>query len=161
MLILEKPVRNIAPARLAEVGLLDDPVASGGTDGASFTVVGYGVDENLQLPGERRMATSSFLNLIESQLFLSANPHRDDAGPCFGDSGGAAIIHDGTSEVIVATNSWGSVWCLAIAGAYRVDTAGSHAFILDAVAAHPRGSDPVGLEREWLRNGKTARPGSG
>jgi len=136
VLILSKPVRDIEPARLAEVGLLDTLAASGILRDATFTVVGYGVDENMVLPFERRMATSSFLNLLEAQLFLSVNPHRDDGGVCFGDSGGPALFHDGTSEVIVATSSFATGLCQAIAGEYRVDTANSQAFILDAIAAN-------------------------
>lgn len=137
VVVLKKPVRGIAPAMLAEIGLLDTLAASGALRDTTFVVVGYGVDENLQLPFERRMATSSFLNLLESQLFLSVNPHRDDAGVCFGDSGGPALFHDGTSEVIVATTSFATGLCQAIAGEYRVDTANSQAFILDAIAANP------------------------
>ncbi len=84
------------------------------------------------------MATSSFLNLLDSQLFLSVNPHKGDAGQCYGDSGGPALFNDGISEVIVGTASWTTnPDCESVVSDYRIDTADSQAFILNAISTSP------------------------
>jgi len=137
-LILDKPARDIAPARLAGTGFLDDLAASGMLRDATFVVVGYGADENMQLPGDRRMAVSSYVNLLASQLYLSANPHKGDGGQCYGDSDGPALYFDGMSEVIVATASYTTnPDCASVVSDYRIDTADSQAFVLGAIAAYP------------------------
>src|SRR5438552_629880 len=60
VLILEKAVKGLAPANLPQCGLLDAMFAKGSMNDATFTAVGYGVQERVVGGGE--------------PFFKSANP---------------------------------------------------------------------------------------
>jgi hypothetical protein len=70
--------------------------------GKRFTAVGYGHTERTHEPGSgapvfgeagtRRYAVSSFGALNKNFLRLSQNPSTEDAGACFGDSGGPNFL---------------------------------------------------------------------
>lgn len=136
VVILEKPVKDIAPAKVAPVGFLDGLAAEGRLADAQFPLVGYGMDETFAVDGSRRIGVSSFTALRETWLYTSMNPTLGDAGGCFGDSGGPKLYSDGSAEYVVAVESWGDAVCRALDIGYRVDTTSAQAFIQAAIAAN-------------------------
>jgi hypothetical protein len=129
-------------ANLAGEGFLDTLNAGGelkhGKQRATFTVVGYGATldwpprEPGGIDGQRRYATSEFLNLRNAWLHMSQNqaPGRGDSGTCGGDSGGPTFwVTDQAEEILVAVTSWGDAPCAATGTAYRTDLASSLEFI--------------------------------
>src|SRR6266571_760442 len=85
---------GVTPAVLPTLGLLDLLSAQGGLRGATFTAVGYGVQNRLvgggvpsfqdQNPIPRMYAFSSFLSLGPGYVRLSQNPATGDGGTCNG-----------------------------------------------------------------------------
>jgi secreted trypsin-like serine protease len=145
VLILAKPVKRITPANLPEAGLLDRLLAEGtlrqGSDGAKFTVVGYGATLHWPPPDityedYRQFAVSEYQTLLDSWLLMSQNQARNDGGTCFGDSGGPAFWTgpDGR-EILVGITSWGDAQCVATGFDYRVDIPDTLSFIEDVIAS--------------------------
>jgi hypothetical protein len=146
VLILKKPVKKrIKPANLPEEGFLDRLLAEGvlreGSDGAKFTLVGYGgtlewPPPNIYYEDQRQFAKSEFQTLLNVWLRMSQNQATDDGGTCYGDSGGPAFWTDpdtGT-EILVGITSWGDAPCVASAFNYRVDIPDTLDFIEDVIA---------------------------
>ena len=134
IVVLRKPVRNLAPATLPPSGYLDSLEDAGLLAGVKFAVVGYGSDQNGETDGFRKIAFSEFLSLHDAWLYMMQNVHTGDSGTCHGDSGGPTFHNDGTVEYLVAVTSWGDAPCVATGINYRVDTSSSLAFINQAVA---------------------------
>ena len=143
VLILKRPVRRIKPADLPEEGLLDRLLAEGrlrqGSDGARFTLVGYGgtldwPPPDIYYEDIRQSAVSEYQALLNAWLRMSQNQATGDGGTCYGDSGGPAFWTDpdGT-EFIVGITSWGDVPCVASAFNYRVDIPETLDFINDVI----------------------------
>jgi Trypsin len=130
LVFLDKSVRGVTPAPIAEEGYLDALDLQSET----FTVVGYGTDEFI---------TGSFFAPNAITVFDGIRSYRDvtaisaedafpdrflkiTAGVCFGDSGGP-LFHDGT---IVALNTWTfSARCSGPNLEYRVDSAVAQEFL--------------------------------
>jgi len=135
MLILEKPVRKIAPAILPDAGLLDVLKAAGelreGSEGGSrLTVVGYGrtlsfpPPETIPPDGLRRFADSEYLGLLDAWIVTSRNQATGDGGTAYGDSGGPTLWTDPVTglDILVGITSWGDPEKVAMTFKYRVDT---------------------------------------
>ncbi|MGQ0796261.1 MAG: S1 family peptidase [Methanobacteriota archaeon] len=136
VIVLEKPVRSLAPATLAPVGYLDRLEASGALPDATFINVGYGIDEAFESDGYRKISFSTFLSLHDAWLYMSQNIHAGSAGTCSGDSGGPTF-HDGPlGEVIVSVTSWGDAQCVATNINYRVDTESGRGFVDASIATY-------------------------
>ena len=145
VLILEKPVKKrIKPAILPEVGFLDDLLAQGelrqGSDGAKFTLVGYGgtlewPPPDIYYEDYRQFAVSEYRALLDAWLRMSQNQATGDGGTCYGDSGGPAFwTEPDGSEILVGITSWGDASCVASAFNYRVDIPETLSFIDDVIA---------------------------
>ncbi len=144
VLILKKPVKRLTLATLPEEGFLDRLLAEGklrqGSDGAKFTLVGYG--STLEWPppeiifpdGKRRLAESEFQTLLKAWLRMSQNQATDDGGTCYGDSGGPAFWNEDGTEILVGITSWGDAQCVATGFNYRVDIPETLDFINDVIA---------------------------
>jgi secreted trypsin-like serine protease len=143
LLILAEPVDYIEPARLPEVGYLDDLKAFGvlrqKTEGAKFTMVGYGgtlewPPPDITYDDYRQVSISEYVALVPYQLHLNQHIYRENGGTCFGDSGGPAFYteSDGT-EVIVGITSWGDAQCVVTGFNYRVDIPDTLDFIASAI----------------------------
>ena len=143
VLILAEPVTGIEPANLPDEGFLNELQKEGklrqGSNGAKFTVVGYGGTLDWPPPDvyyedQRQYAESEFQALLKSWLRMSMNQATGDGGVCYGDSGGPAFWtqSDGT-EILVSTCSWGDAVCVARFSDYRVDTADTLDFIADVI----------------------------
>jgi hypothetical protein len=135
----EEPVASASPATLPRAGLLDGLAAQGGLRNQSFTVVGYGAPGIAFGGGRpqpifdpvRRVATSSFMSLNASRLFLLINANATGGGgACFGDSGGPEFLDvDGTDVLVSLTSLKADQVCRALAVNYRLDTPSARAFL--------------------------------
>jgi hypothetical protein len=145
ILILEKPVKKrIKPANLPNEGFLDQLLAEGklrqGSEGAKFTVVGYGglldwPPPAISYEDERRFAVSEYQALLKVWLRMSQNQATCDGGTCFGDSGGPAFwTEPDGSEILVGITSWGDANCVATGFNYRVDIPETLDFIAEVIA---------------------------
>jgi hypothetical protein len=111
-----------------------------GLAGTRFTNVGYG-DDVLFGRGSPKFISSFFRQASESEfraltpqyLVLSQNPSTDDAGTCFGDSGGPGFLRlDDTREVVAAIAISGDAVCRATNIVYRLDTEDARSFLRQA-----------------------------
>jgi secreted trypsin-like serine protease len=130
VVVLDRPVTGIAPARLPAAGSL-----SGLRHGRSFTSVGYGAYEVTKGPGGhqylyndvRGVAHGTLNTVTPSWLRLSMNPATGDGGTCYGDSGGPNFL--GGSQIVAATTISGDAVCRATNVDYRLDTASARSFL--------------------------------
>jgi len=130
IIVLNKPVRNIEPAKLATAGYLDQ-FAQPILNQTLFELVGYGTEvrkpesgpqkpQPLLYPNFRRYTTAPGQRLAPQILQLQGNPNdnRGGGGSCFGDSGGPAFLNG----YVVAVSSFVlSPNCRYIDGYQRVD----------------------------------------
>jgi hypothetical protein len=134
VVVLDKAVKGITPARLPAANSLSNLRM-----GTQFTAVGYGAQLVTNGPGGKtfhyadvRYAGVGSLNAVNpSWLRLSMNPATDDAGTCYGDSGGPNFLGAGATEtnIVAATTITGDVPCRATNVDYRMDTASARAFL--------------------------------
>jgi secreted trypsin-like serine protease len=139
VIVLDKPVRGIAPAELPPAGLLDDLKASGELQDTRFTAVGYGTVRETNRGGfdaildntERRFADQQFLSLTAAWMTLSMNAATGDGGTCYGDSGGPHFLGAGRTEtdVVVSITVTGDSVCKATDKTYRMDTRSARDFL--------------------------------
>ena len=139
VVVFDKPINNITPARLPEAGQLDDLTVN-----QKFTVVGYGGQEPVNQPGgpvigfldTREFSVASLNSINPSWLRLSQNQATGDAGACYGDSGGPNFLGAGASEtdIVAATTITGDVFCKATNVVYRTDTPSARNFLGGFVA---------------------------
>ena len=136
VLVLDRAVRDLTPAKLPTAGLLDRLSAQNGLHGQQFTAVGYGVTESTTGGGppqfgdnlnRRLVATSTFDALNSTFLRLSQNNATDDGGTCYDDSGGPNFL--GTSNLIAAITITGDAQCVATNVDYRLDTTSARTFL--------------------------------
>jgi V8-like Glu-specific endopeptidase len=139
VVVLDKAVKGIAPARLPAPGSL-----SGLSGTQQFTSVGYGAQAVTNGPGGKtfhyadvRFVSTGTLNSINpSWLRISQNPATGNGGTCYGDSGGPNFLGAGSSEtnIVAATTITGDTPCRSTNVDYRLDTAAAQAFLGQYVA---------------------------
>jgi V8-like Glu-specific endopeptidase len=130
VVVLDKAVTGITPARLPAAGSLDKLSAT-----QRFTSVGYGAYEVTNGPGGhqyvyndvRGVATGTLNATNKNWLRISMNPAKGDGGTCFGDSGGPNFL--GTSNVVAATTITGDSVCRSTNVDYRLDTPAARSFL--------------------------------
>ncbi|HEX2058069.1 MAG TPA: trypsin-like serine protease [Actinomycetota bacterium] len=130
VVVLDKAVKGITPARLPSAGSLSNLSGS-----QRFVSVGYGAYEVTNEPGghrylynDVRMKATGTLNSINpTWLRISMNPSRDDGGTCYGDSGGPNFL--GTTDVIASITITGDAVCRATNVTYRLDTESARTFL--------------------------------
>jgi len=135
VVILDKPIRNIAPAALPRLGQFDAKLPKH----QAFTAVGYGGQERVIGPGgplidylDVREQSVSTLNAVgPGYLRLSQNQATGDGGTCYGDSGGPNFLGAGAEEtrVVAGTTITGDSQCVATNVIERLDTPASRAFL--------------------------------
>lgn len=145
VLVLQRDVRGITPAKLPPCGLLDQLVAQNGLKSAVFTPVGYGVQNRVTGGGvpffqdlnpiPRMFAFSSFNSLNGGYLRLSQNPSTGNSGTCFGDSGGPNFLTVNGQQLLVAITITGDTVCRSTNVDYRTDIASAQAFLASVNAA--------------------------
>ena len=130
VVVLDKAVKGIAPARLPAAGSLSKLSGS-----QKFVPVGYGAYEVTNGPGghqylynDVRMKTTGTLNSINpTWLRISMNASKGDGGTCYGDSGGPNFL--GTTDIIASTTITGDAVCRATNVTYRLDTSSARGFL--------------------------------
>lgn len=129
VVVLDKPVKGIAPARLPAAGSL-----SGLNVETKFTSVGYGAQSvtidkgpTFHYADIRYFATGSLNAVTPAWLRISMNPATGDGGTCYGDSGGPNFLGD--TNLLAATTITGDFMCRATNVTYRLDTASARSFL--------------------------------
>ncbi len=134
VVVLDKPIKNITPARLPAAGAL-----SALPKDQQFTAVGYGGQEAVNQPGGpvigyldvREYAVSTLNAINPAWLRLSQNPATGNGGTCYGDSGGPNFLGAGAGEtnIVAATTITGDALCKSTNVDYRLDTPAARAFL--------------------------------
>jgi len=134
VVVLDKKVMGIAPARLPKAGSLD-----GLTGSQQFTSVGYGSLNITNGPGgktqhytdTRNVAVGTLNSLTPAWLRISQNASTGNGGTCYGDSGGPNFLGAGSSEtnIVAGTTITGDTACKSTNVDYRLDTASARAFL--------------------------------
>ncbi|HEX6719908.1 MAG TPA: trypsin-like serine protease [Pyrinomonadaceae bacterium] len=137
-LILERSAR-VTPATLPSCGLLDQLVAQNGLKTATFTNVGYGVQNRVVGGGvpyfqdvnpiPRMFSFSSFNSLNGGYMRLSQNQSTGNGGTCFGDSGGPNFMTLNGQQLIVSITITGDAVCRSTNVVYRLDTLSAQGFL--------------------------------
>jgi hypothetical protein len=134
IVLLDKFVTGITPAKLAPVGYLDGLKDAHVLDGANFTNVGYGSTEQMVVPGTgpvfgfdglRKFTISGFYALTPEYLHLNQSLAQGLAGSCLGDSGGPTFLGD----LLVAISSAGDGPCYNLGVNQRVDVRSTMDFL--------------------------------
>ncbi len=135
VVVLDKAVRGITPARLPTAGSL-----SGLSGSQQFTSVGYGAQsvtkgQTFLYADIRYVATGTLNSLNPSWLRISMNPAKGDGGTCYGDSGGPNFLGAGATEtnIIAGTTITGDTPCRSTNVDYRLDTASARTFLANYV----------------------------
>jgi hypothetical protein len=134
VVVFDKPVKGITPARLPTAGSLANLPSNQG-----FTSVGYGAQSvtidhgpTFHYADVRFVGTSNTLFATNNAwLRISMNPVLGDGGPCYGDSGGPNFLGAGATEtnIVAATTITGDFMCRATNVVYRLDTASARSFL--------------------------------
>lgn len=135
VVVLDKPVKGIAPAVLPKAGSLSALPSS-----QTFTSVGHGAYEVTSSPGGhqylyddvRGVATGTLNATNATWLRISMNPATGDGGTCYGDSGGPNSL--GSSNVVAATTITGDSVCRATNVDDRLDTSSARSFLAGYLA---------------------------
>jgi hypothetical protein len=128
--VFDAPVPGVTPAPLPAAGALDHKDLHGTT----FTVVRYGATSvthgaggtTYSGGGTRTWAKSGFQSVTPDWLTLDQNPSHGYGGACDEDSGGAALLPDGTLAGVTSTGDPG---CTSWSGYVRTDSAATRAFL--------------------------------
>jgi hypothetical protein len=137
VVVFDRAVPSITPARLPTAGLLDELNADGSLKTATFTSVGYGSLAPTNGPGgktytytdTRNQAAGSLDSLTNAWLRLSQNPATGNGGTCYGDSGGPNFLGGAASNLLVATTITGDTACRSTNVDYRLDTTSARQFL--------------------------------
>jgi V8-like Glu-specific endopeptidase len=130
VVVLDKAVKGITPARLPRAGQLDslavgDPIVSVGYGAQSVTMGAGGA--TFHYADVRYVATGSVSALNKAWIRASMNPATGDGGTCYGDSGGPNFL--GATNIIAGTTITGDFVCRATNVDYRLDTASARSFL--------------------------------
>lgn len=139
VVVLQKSIKGAQTGSLPTLNYLDQLAASLGTQGVTFTTVGYGVqDVKPGIVAEiRRMVAEVRLvslkeALVDGSQIATTGAKGTGGATCFGDSGGPFFRDDRT---VVAVTSWGpNPTCAGSGYAYRTDTVSARAFLGQFVA---------------------------
>lgn len=140
VIVFDRPVPNITPAKLPTLGLFDTLKNNGMLNDTQYTAVGFGGQERtfddkgqpyITYEDQRENAVSAFGALNPTWLRLSQNAATGNAGTCFGDSGGPNFIGSGSAEtkVIAGTTITGDTQCVQSNVIYRLDTPSARSFL--------------------------------
>jgi V8-like Glu-specific endopeptidase len=131
VVVLDKAVKGITPARLPAAGSLSNLTGS-----QQFTSVGYGAYQFVKgqpyYNDVRGVSTGTINTVTAAWLRISQNPSTGNGGTCYGDSGGPNFL--GTSNVIAATTITGDTACRSTNVDYRLDTTSARNFLAPYVA---------------------------
>jgi Trypsin len=133
VVVLDKPVKGITPARLPRAGSLGSLAP-----GTRFTSVGYGAQSvtidkgpTFHYEDTRFVSVGTLTTFTPAWLKISMNPAKGDGGTCYGDSGGPNFLGAGATEtnIVAATTITGDAMCRATNVVYRLDTPSARSFL--------------------------------
>ena len=134
VIVLDKAVKGITPARLPKLGQLDslrvgDPITSVGYGAQSVTMGAGGA--TFHYADIRYVAVGSVNALNSAWIRASMNASTGDGGTCYGDSGGPNFLGAGATEtnIIAGTTITGDFVCRATNVDYRLDTTAARSFL--------------------------------
>ena len=130
VVVLDKAVKGITPARLPKLGSLDglkvgDPITAVGYGAQSVTMGAGGA--TFHYADIRYVATGSVNSLNKAWIRASMNPSTGDGGTCYGDSGGPNFV--GNTNIVAGTTITGDFVCRATNVDYRLDTFSAQSFL--------------------------------
>jgi hypothetical protein len=138
VVVLDKAVKGIAPARLPKAGSLSTLPGD-----QQFTSVGYGAQKVTMGAGGagfsyadvRYVAVGTLNSINASWLRISQNASTGNGGTCYGDSGGPNFLGAGSSEtnIVAGTTITGDSVCRSTNVDYRLDTASARSFLVQYV----------------------------
>jgi hypothetical protein len=143
LILLDKPVNGIEPAKIAPRHYLDTLRANRTIDDYGYLNVGYGSAEQLVVPtvgptfpfdGIRKWTISQFRTLDPAMLHLNQNLFQGNSGTGYGDSGGPTFLDTGSGPLIVSVVSTGDVPCWSTSVNTRVDTDDAQDFLAPYLA---------------------------
>ena len=143
LILLDKAVKGIAPAKLAPRGFLDGLFDARALESTQFLNVGYGSAEQVVVEtvgptfpfdGIRKWTISGFDALDPAYIHLNQNIHQGYSGTGYGDSGGPTFVSTANGPVVISVVSTGDVPCWATSVNARVDTAEAIAFLAPYLA---------------------------
>jgi hypothetical protein len=134
VVVFDKPVKGITPAKLPKAGSLSNLSGS-----QQVTSVGYGAYKVTNEPGGhqylyndvRGVAIGTLNSINPAWLRISMNPSHGDGGTCYGDSGGPNFL--GTTDIVAATTITGDAVCRSTNVDYRLDTTSARSFLASFV----------------------------
>jgi Trypsin len=134
VVVLDKPVKGITPARLPKAGSLDslkvgDPITAVGYGAQSVTMGAGGA--NFHYADIRYVAVGSVSAMNTAWIRASMNPSTGDGGTCYGDSGGPNFLGD--TNIVAGTTITGDFVCRATNVDYRMDSASARSFLAEYV----------------------------
>ena len=143
LILLDKAVKNITPAKIAPRGFLDGLRDAGTIRTTDYLNVGYGTAEQLVVPtvgptfpfdGIRKWTISGFYALDPDYIHLNQNLQQGYSGTGYGDSGGPTFVQTSGGPVVVSVVSTGDVPCYATSVNQRIDTDDSQDFLAPYLA---------------------------
>jgi hypothetical protein len=143
IVLLDKAVKGIAPAKIAPLHFLDGLQDAGTLKGTKFTNVGYGTAEQIVVPGTgptfpfdgiRKWTVSGFYALDPEYIHLNQNLAQGYSGTGYGDSGGPTFVDTAKGPVVISVVSTGDVPCYATSVNERVDTDNAQSFLAPYLA---------------------------
>ncbi|HVM15989.1 MAG TPA: trypsin-like serine protease [Gaiellaceae bacterium] len=138
VIVFDRPVRGITPARLVGEGLLDRMKADGSLNqSTAFTSVGYGALESSPPHGTggftyldtRRYSVGYFNALGPGYIRISQNPNTGSGGTCYGDSGGPQFLGGPDSNLVVSVTVTGDMFCKSTNVTQRLDIPSVQSFL--------------------------------
>jgi hypothetical protein len=134
VVVLDKPVRGITPARLLAANSLANVTGT-----QQFTSVGYGAQSVTNGPGGhvyhyvdvRYVAVGTLNSITPAWLRISQNASTGNGGTCYGDSGGPNYLGAGATEtnIVAGTTIGGDTQCRSTNVDYRLDTPSARSFL--------------------------------
>jgi V8-like Glu-specific endopeptidase len=134
VVVLDKAVRGITPARLPKANSLSGLSAS-----QQFTSVGYGAQsvtsgaggKTFHYADVRYFGTGTLNSVTSTWLKISGNASHGDSNTCYGDSGGPNFLGAGATEtnIVAGTTITGDTPCRSTNVDYRMDTPNARAFL--------------------------------
>jgi len=138
VVVLDRPVKGIAPARLPRAGSLSSLPRD-----QQFTSVGYGAQKVTMGAGGasftyadiRYVAIATLNSINDSWLRISQNPSTGNGGTCYGDAGGPNFLGAGSTvtDIVAATTITGDSVCRSTNVDYRLDTPSARGFLAQYV----------------------------